>query len=193
LPNGNEYIFYYNAYTKNIKAYFNNDENTEKILNEESSYFIINQNYKNICFEKIKKGNGDCALSFFLINSSDQKNNFTIIRGITTRYYLPKGNIGYYSPSIYPEKSTKAVINFHKIKGNPVFYEYKKTNKNLLTDDEKIPDINGYISLSHSMHISKNCANLHNIQLFKMLSSTLLNLISKSILLVFGNGILMGE
>ena len=144
--NSKNIILNYISYTKNIKAIINNKDIS---INKETSYLELNNN-KEFCFQKENKSNY-ASLSFDIIILNENK-NFPVIRGLTTSYYLSAGQTVLYKPELYMNTSGKAVINFHKIKGNLNLSIYENAQSEIPLQN----DINGYFTYKYELSQNKN-------------------------------------
>ena len=167
------YSFKFLTYTKHIKALLQNEERDEEFeINKEYMTYIIKDNqYDKICFEL--NGNNEtnkAGLSIELLNlniTSDENSNdkdniviyneFTLVRGLATEHYLPKGYALIYKADDYIFKDLISFINinFYMVKGiSKLFvlkckdYPHCKYKKEDLTyNNNNYEDINGYITV----------------------------------------------
>ena len=185
LSNKNRYSLEFLTYTKNIWAslYYDYNYKEKKIINinDESMTFIIEPyfNYDEICFT-LDKNEKEGSLSFELIDLDSLAsiyedepgnimiyNNFTLIRGLATRHYLPRGHGFAHRTKDYLFKDRFSLHNvkLRKIKGNskliinkcinyPYCYFYKE---DLDEAEYSYENINGYISVKKYLeHDFKN-------------------------------------
>ena len=168
----NEYVFKFLTYTKNIKAIFQKDiVNSElfEINKESMTYNIKGNQYNEICFSLNENSEVSGSLSFEMLNLSlntdkyykDNNNivifnNFTLVRGLPSEHYLPRGCALVYKTDDYrfKEDINFMDIKFHMIQGNSKLfvkkcnnYPYCKYYIEELNENKEYKDINGYISV----------------------------------------------
>ena len=173
----NIYVLKFLTYTQHIKVLLQNgtiDEEFE-INKEYMTYIIKNKEYDKICFEL--NGNNEtnkASISIELLNlnlTSDEYDNvedniviyneLTLVRGLATEHYLPKGHALSYITDDYKFKDDISLINinFHMVQGLSKLYVlkcndyphciYKKEDlTNIYKDYESI---NGYITVKKDL------------------------------------------
>ena len=145
IDNNDKYLLNCIAYAKNIK--FSNDGNPG--INEEKTFFYKITD-KTFCFERINNKT-DATLSFDLLNLTKGFHDFSVIRGLTTRFYLAEQNMAYFRPKLNLEDKEQVVINFHKIGGNLNLFIINGTDNETLQND-----INGFVTYKSQSYLAKN-------------------------------------
>ena len=176
----NKYALNFLTYTKNIKTILYNSFDRKEIeinINKESMTYIIKDNeYNEICFNLNGKNETKGSLSIELLNlhygssiypfvpsNFILDNNFTLIRGLSSEHYLPRGKAIIHRIKDYKFRDTISFIQiqFHKIKGKSKLYiikcdnypncQYTKEDFENDFEEYEYEDINGYISIKKEL------------------------------------------
>lgn len=184
LKSKDNVYFKFFTYTKNIKAIFYDGWNEyEHKINDDSSIFIIKKfedEYEEVCFKLDGRNEIEGSVSVEMLDldsSTDQYeddpqnimiyNNFTLIRGLSSRHFLPRGYgiIHRTKDYLFKDKFSLQNIKFRIIKGNSklylhtcFYYPYCNFYKEEIDSAEfKYENINGYISVKKYLeHNFKN-------------------------------------
>ena len=159
------------TYTKNIKVSLWNNKKDEININDESMTLIINNMYDEICFKLDNDNEIEGSISFEIIDlflSTDLYeedfdnnimiyNNFTLIRGFSTRHYIPRGHglVHRTKDFLFKDRFSLQNIKFRRIKGNAKLIIDKCVNypfcnfykEDIDSAEYKYENINGYISV----------------------------------------------
>ena len=181
-----EYKINFITKTKNIQIDLYSKNENEKgptfLLNEESYSYNFSSNYDEFCFTLIddksnKVENGSVLFQLLSINENNFINQtlyMPLIKGISTKQNLKKGQILYYRINENSQKSKLINVNFQTISGNPkVYHTYANNFPDYYIYDIKglgIDEITGFRNnIKYSINIEEEEEDIYQKSTFPVI------------------------